>query len=282
MNGGKKKKRIPASGYPNERISQKLKLILGNPRLLRDAGILREELKKSSVGKMVEEAINVDASFSASVHKQMALNKPLLDRALLSKYLAKSKIEDDSMVRNAALVLAAKYDLRPLGAWAQSLVSLILYGHCNPPSFDSLSSLTSLLNRANPKVRDEVFDAISELRKQNFGMTAIRDRYTGNLSIFIELFQNTSKNDIVAGWGAIKKIKDLALGKRNFYPLKNLDLANKISSLDESKKSVSDTEKMEEIFGEAGGANFGKIEEKRKRKIKQTRSRYKKRFGTKS
>ena len=289
MNGGKKKKKTSSSELPNEKIDQKLKLILGDQGLLRDAGILRGELKKGPVGKMVEEAIKLDASFSASMREQIASNSPL-DWASFSKhdFLAKTQIENNPTVRDAARVLAAKYDLRPLESWAQSLVSLILYGYCYPPSFDSLRALTPLLNRTNPENRNEVMDAIYKLREQNFGIETRKDDYTGKVSLFVELFENTSKNDIVGGWGAIKKIKDLALGKKNFYPLKNLDLANKIFALDDKFPKSKDKndweskdwEKQNKIFGET--SDF-ETENKNMAKIKRVRHFYKKkRFGTKS
>lgn len=290
MNGGKKKNRDQSPEFPNKKISQKFKLVLGNKALLHEAGIMREKMMRTSLRKFMEEAMKLDARFSVSIREQLASNSQVDWIAFWASFtpqdaVAKSKIESHPTIVAAARLLATKYELEPLLAWTYSLVSLILYGYSYPPIFESLRDLTPLLIKLNPKKRAEAMNAISELRQQNFGILARKDEYTGKMSLYIQLLGNTSKNDIVRGWGAIKKIKDLALGKGNFYPLKNLDLASKISSLDESEKSASDWEKRDKLFGgddKVMTPEIGVEESKQRKKIKQTRYSYKKRFGTKS
>jgi hypothetical protein len=119
------------------------------------------------------------------------------------------------------------------------------------------------------------------LNGANFTMFVKEEKTTKELELFIQIFENTSLDDIKKYWKSILKYQKILkenkkIGKR-YYPLKKLGEAKEIFDLDK-RKGMSDWEKQEEIYGEVGDLNFGAIECKRKNKLKQIRHQYKKRL----
>ena len=134
---------------------------------------------------------------------------------------------------------------------------------------------------ANHTAIKDLEDVLNLPRDLNFGIKIENNKVTKEPELFVQIFENTSLRDLENNWHIVakqqKKLKEQkGIGKK-FYPLKNLDKAKRIKELREQGKS--DWEIQEEIYGEAGDLDFGKVENKRKGLVKQIRNFYKKIIG---
>jgi len=276
VNGGINWPKKPQDAH--KKIRQKVDLLLLDKGFVGDV----ENLRTGSLRSVVREAIRLNdlsnQEFFGFVRKDKDLSVHL--KTYLDLCAKRSEIEKSDRLTSAILSLIKTYKLFPEAAWLPRLTDFILYGELRRPVFISAPSLAKL--NLSPDQHNKVVTALYDLGENNFGIEIREETRTGEIAFFIRVLENTAKQDIVAGWGNVSVVRDAIFGKKNFYPLKSLDLAKKIREVDAGDSSNSDWDKAEKIFGEAKGAGWGKTERKRKRKIQQTRSRYKKRFGTKS
>jgi hypothetical protein len=298
MNGGSGKQVI--SQYPHKKINQKIALLLCNPNFLKDIEKTRKS-RKNLIDriKKLEDASN-DCNkkiYDLMIEKGMKPPFNIAEQSspeiranfkLLIQYAEKqSDLESDPYLKEDVKKILQQYDLSPETAWEFSVMNFILHGKFSDPLLAHFDFRLLPFNKKE-KFQEEMKSLSNlmisrDMMGNNFCVFLEKDNQTNEPVVLIRLFNNTSKKDIVSGWKYIASIRDSALKKgKRFYPLKNLDLANRINRLDKDGNLKSDWEKQEEIFGEVASANFGEVESQRRKKIKQTRSRYKKRFGTKS
>jgi hypothetical protein len=125
------------------------------------------------------------------------------------------------------------------------------------------------------------------LNKLNFEIKVIEHPITGKPELYIQILDTTASKDVAIGWRFVEAAQRVVLGKKRFYPKKNLGLSEQVFELDRKmgKGFGSDWEKRDIIFGESGEAFTPKSaakESKERKKIKQTRYSYKRRFDSKS
>lgn len=279
----------------NKKIVQKLKELLVDRSFIEEVESLRNGLCKDlvretaqifeNIQKITNEAISVitkkDISFE-SFEKTKGGRKIL---KTLSEYLhATIVVKENPILEEASALLVRKYKLIPAKSWINTISTYILTGEIKMPDFFDLSPNLVLLEEGEKIRLNEKLTHLGlelELNKENFGIF-IEEKSNELPIVYIQLFGNTCKEDIVSGWGKIAKIRDKIYAEKRYYPKRSLDLAAKILDMDLNKNNLSDWEKQGEIFGEIPNLDFGRIENQRKKKIKNIRQRYNKRSGPKS
>lgn len=291
MNGGKEELKSPSNLH--KKIEQKIKSLLCDEQFLQDAEVVR-----SGFPEQVKDANQLESSYIAETKKLVALaiekgylpSDPKFKRLpeykshqalFLTRDKKRSLLFRDMEARPAVSLLLIKYKLLPKKAWLRPVINFLFYKEFSQPFFGSLGSLV----RITSSKKVDIPDLIQKLGNKNFEVV-VKNEGFGENAVFIRLFENTSKQDVVAGWKYIAEVRDRVLGGRRYYPLKNLGLGKQIVDLDRSNPRIkgkewksSDWEKQNVLFGETSDA---KIENKNISKIRINRHRHKKRFGTKS
>lgn len=167
--------------------------------------------------------------------------------------------------------LAKKNKLYPLESWKESIKYFILMKFFIPVPYFLTTTLM------DTSLQDPKFKMPAGL---NFEPIIKKNQKTEELEQLIKIFPDTSLSDIKKNWKIIKdtqnKLKEnKGIKEKHFYPLKNIEIAEKIKKL--KKEGKSDWEIQEDIFGEIPGLDFGPKETKRKNQIKQLTHQYKKR-----
>jgi hypothetical protein len=165
-----------------------------------------------------------------------------------------ASIGTNKVVNRSISVLLKKYNLTPRDIWEEGLLSLILDGQFQIGNYFLGDNFL-------------VFIDIGENYKPQ---------------VYIQIFENTSSHDIRNGWASIAKIRDAAIGTKRFYPFKSLSLAQEILKSDEEQPGISDYDRQELLFGAKTSGNWGAIEAKERKKIKNVRHRAKKKSGANS
>lgn len=183
-------------------------------------------------------------------------------------------LEDKNFCKDT-IELCQKYECLPISYWKQTMQIYIATGHLHSPhSWFGVG----MANHTAIKDAEDIFKLPRDL---NFGLKIETNKETKEPELFVQIFENTSLRDLENNWHIIakqqKKLKEQKGVEKKFYPLKNLDKAKRIKELREQGKS--DWEIQEEIYGDIGDVDFGKIENKRKGLIKQIRNFYKKIIG---
>jgi len=181
-----------------------------------------------------------------------------------------------------AVGLAKKNRLYPIKFWKEIIKLYILEDFLAP--IDYLLK-TGLIGRVP---NNEVFKASKNL---NFAPKLEKNKKTGELEFFIQIFDNTSLRDIKSNWKIINNYqKELRKTKniKRSYILKNIEHAGKI--LNRKKKLIKyyepttdkwqkDKENDSVLATEIWGDTSEKDEKKAKNKLKQIRYQYKKRLN---
>ncbi len=197
----------------------------------------------------------------------------------LEYFLASRKLLETPDFQNAIFEITEKYTkkykLSPMRQWFFTIAEFIAFKETNPPAIMDFPIET---------LPDFVMDEKEERRfaNLNFGIKVVNDEITGEPEFFIQIFKDTSKDDVVKGWNTINLIRKNTVGENRFYPVKNLKRYQKIAKADKELGKASDWEKQRVVFGEATSENWGAIETKRKKSLKQGRYYIKRKFGTKS
>lgn len=252
----------------NPKIAQKVKLLRLNENFNKDIWLLRKRwrslIKRNNILRREQDKI-----FKKIIKKYQTTDLELKkeDKEIQWRIARKRvKLIQTPAFLNDLLNLAKKYKLYPLDFWVDSLMNVIFYNFffIDPLRLD---------------IQEYEFPRISCLPSDaNFEIRLLKHPSTGEPELLIKLFDDCSWRDIKKYWNYIsdrlKKLREIKGIKKRYYPLKNLEIAKKLFELD--KEERSDWIKQEKIYGEAGDLDFGKIEWKRKNKIKQIRYRYKK------
>jgi len=277
----------------NPKIRQKIELLEAKQSFLKDASDLKEKypdliaefnanLQKvwQKFDEMVGNAgiwdkIKTGEFTPANPADISSLLTPKNLKEIGSLSLKANKLFENKNFSKDAIDLCKKYDCLPTNYWRQPIQLFIATGHFfSPTSFFAVG----LANHTAIKDFEDIFNLPKDL---NFGIKIENNKITKEEELFVQIFENTSLRDLENHWHIVakqqKKLKEKKGVDKKFYPLKNLDKAKRIKELREQGKS--DWEIQEEIYGEVGDVDFGKIENKRKDWIKQIRNFYKKIIG---
>lgn len=181
-----------------------------------------------------------------------------------------------------AINLAEKNKLSPIKYWKEIIKLYILENFLAP--IDYLFK-TGLIGQVP---NNEVFKASKNL---NFAPKLEKNEETGELELFIQIFENTTTRDIKSNWKMVndyqKEFRKTKNTKRS-YSLKNIEIANKI--INRKKKIIkyyepttdkqvkikeTDSTLATEIYGDMSE----KEEKKAKNKIKQIRYQHRKKLN---
>ena len=268
-------------GKSNPKIIQELEVLEMNEDFLKDISILRKKWANIIkdylfyLKKFTEKGLKILADAGALDKLRAGSSEPPIDpctskdkKELKSLQLKAYKPLENEIFIKDLIDLCKKYKVFPVSIWYRSIQLYVVYGQFLPT--DKWFGV-GLSNYAS---NEEILTMPKDL---NFAIKIEENKETSEPELFIQIFENTSLGDIEKNWNFIvkqkdklKKVKDI---KKNYYPLKNLERNKKIRELD--KQGKSDWEIQEEIFGEITDVDFGKIENKRKNLIKQTRHKYK-------
>ncbi|MDP3948615.1 MAG: hypothetical protein Q8Q17_01550, partial [bacterium] len=253
----------------HKKLHQKIRLLLANPTFQKDVNDIKKRFSTA-----IEQVSNARQKLDLAITNSEEKRLKILADSWLKKHL--------EVVRTPALHkkingILTKYALSPKESWMGALSNFLLYGGSMIP----LSGINQTITFPTPKEESD-FEShmVNSLVGQNFGMVIEKERK--ETMLFVRIYDDTSLEDIKKGWKLIDEARRKVLSKKRFYPLKNLELAEKINKVDIKNPGMTDWEKQQEIFGEVSAQNWGEIETQRRRKVKQTRSRYKKRFKPKS
>ncbi len=249
----------------NKKIGQKMRLLLANPNFRQDIVSVRKKFKELHIG-----AMEVDKEISAYREKYPRKRVEEAKEVwpiIINHHRAKDKNPD---IRPTILSIVKKYELKPIKYWEQQIDSLVFH------HIFSFAQANAQLEHLGIGAHDFI-DPRENLDSQNFTIWT-----DDKMGLSLQIFNDTSLDDIKKGWKFIERARTFYFGRARFYPLKNINIAGKLFALDTNTDKLSDWEKQEKIFGEIRGTNFGPIEKKRRKKIQNTRSRYRKRFGSKS
>ncbi|MGD0576486.1 MAG: hypothetical protein ABSA74_00210 [Candidatus Staskawiczbacteria bacterium] len=272
------------------KILQKIEILESTPSFLKDASVLKEKYP----ALVAEYNDNLQKIWQR--YDEMLANAGIWDKiksgeitpknpADISTLLTPKDLEEigflmikaykpfeDKNFSKDEIDLCKKYDCFPIDYWKQVIQIFVATGHFfSPTPFFAvgLASHTAL------KDMDDILKLPKDL---NFGIKIEDNKETKEPELFVQIFENTSLRDLENNWHIVakqqKKLKEKKGVDKKFYPLKNLDKAKRIEEL--RKQGKSDWEIQEEIYGEVGDVDFGKIENKRKGWIKQIRNFYKK------
>lgn len=254
----------------NKKTRQEIELLLVNPNFNKDVGAIRRQFRTT-----IKVAVGAREGLFAAIG-----GKTKAELRVLSKQSTRSELRilNDSAFQKQRDDLGLRYRLRPKERWEVVLNYYILYGEIMAPFAMSNREFEFFFDGKSVAQTNFKPDEI-KISLHNFDVAI---KHSPDPRLYIEIFQDTSADDVKNGWGVVDEIRKAVLGKKRFYPLKSLALEKQILSTDAKKTKVSDWEKQQKIFGEAKGRGWGKKETRRRRVIKQTRSRYKKRFKPKS
>ena len=202
-----------------------------------------------------------------------------------AEYLAKKEsLAADVAVFKFSRALADKYGRRhgfsPTWGWCHTITMFLLFNEKTTPwPLDVPNDVFAALHA------EEHGEKV--LTKLNFEIKVMESPLLGNQELYIQIFDTTASRDVVAGWRFIDAARKVLLGKKRAYPKRNLALAEQVLDLDKKMGNEygSDWKKRDIIFGESGEAftpESGAKESKERKKIKQTRYSYKRRFDSKS
>lgn len=277
----------------NPKIKQRMEVLEYDDNFLKDTADLQEkyaelldeyDLRLDKIWQKLDEIIGnagiwnkvktgnfQAADFSDFTH--LCTPKDLEEFGFLSQK-AYEPLKNDEFNKDL-IELCKKYSLFPIDYWRKPLQLFVATDNFFPPT--NWFSI-GLANHTPVKEMDDIFKVPPDL---NFAIKIENNKNTNEPELFVQIFENTSARDLTDNWHIVakqqKKLKGQKGVEKKFYPLKNLDKAKKIKELREQGKS--DWEIQEEIYGEAGDLDFGKIENKRKGLIKQIRNFYKKIIG---
>jgi hypothetical protein len=201
----------------------------------------------------------------------------------IEESLATANIERDRLFSEPAFKKAVstiferykpRYRLAPKDLWCFIISNFILLGKkITPWEFDIPPSVIA---------RFAYNQKLFQLPGNNFGLRVIKNINTKEQELYVRIFKDTSKNDIVNGWNLIDETRKAVLGQGRYYPMKNLNLYERLANEDKESSDVSDYEKADNIFGGDGDSRALSLSGKRKKQLQQVRYRRKKGFGTKS
>ncbi len=92
-------------------------------------------------------------------------------------------------------------------------------------SRDDISKNWKIIKKQQEILKDSIF------KKINFDIKISEDKKTKEVELFIQIFKNTHRDDISKNWKIIKKHQEKikkTKNIKNYYPLKNLKIANEI------------------------------------------------------
>jgi len=161
----------------------------------------------------------------------------------------------------AAVQIAKSFKLHPTQEWSWIIEELALANDFDIPR---------VLIRANPWFK--------KASKYGFGVlsncypTLTINPATKEKEILLRIYADTSLGDVKESWNYVKRLQATLKKEhriKQWYPLKNIKVAQKLMELD--KTNLSDGEKQEMLFGEHGGTDFGEVEKKRSNRMRQIR-----------
>jgi hypothetical protein len=190
-------KDVPSKLYENKKTKQRIELLFANTRFVADIAILHNRF-----APLLKEA-------NARVLKYIKFtqthpNKKVPYEKIFSGWRG---IAFDQKMLRAVADLAKKYKL-PFDQWRDGLIDLIFYGRFTDPVDDFMTG-------------------------NNFGIIIETNKFTGEKELYLRIYGDTSRDDVVAGWSSIKKIqKQYGIVKR-FYPIPNLSIEKLVREVDE-------------------------------------------------
>jgi len=268
------------SEFENPKTKQKIELLKSNKKFLSDIGILRNKwndfLKKYRIS-----INNIEKTVFKAMQKKSLKKEPTpkINKAELKNLSNWAKIINGELFENIKLGkdifnLCQKYKLYPIDLWQYSLLFFILTNNFEQPNIWAGLKLSGILSAK---------ELLLLPKNMNFDIETRKNKKTKEEELFVHIFESTSWRDLKKYWKVInylqKKLKkDKCIGKR-YYPRKNSEIEKQLRELD--KTNLSDWEKQEKIYeeisGKITGTNFGKEENKRRRRIETIRHRQKKR-----
>jgi hypothetical protein len=253
----------------HKKTRQKVELLLANPNFQRDVSSLRKKFKSS-----IEDVLSKQNSLFAKLLRNPKRSE--IHRMVHDWMNAYVSIGSNHDFNREILIIANRYRLQPRERWESLLHMYTILGIVSAPQSVRNRPLTFTIGRGFATSESLI---TQDLMRKNFDITL---QNGDEKRIFIELFQDTTLEDIKQGWEVIDRTRRKLLGKKRYYPLNSLALGMKVIEADKSNPEQSDWEKQEEIFGTASGSDWGEQEKKRRKFVKQTRYKYKKRFKPES
>jgi len=274
----------------NPKIKQKIELLKLNKRFLKDVDILRKKwadlidkyhfLGKEWVGRVIK------LQDKYKIQKPTEFFNLITEKEKNGLWSLKQQelnvLKNDKLERDF-IELAEKYKLYPTNLW-KFLMEFYVIDYWFLPFVKFLGLETE------PYSSYENFLHLPN--NLNFAIKIKNNKETKEPELFIQVFEDTSSEDIKKNWKVIKecqnKLREIKGIKKRYYPLKNLEIARKLAELDkkdyfdnvlveDKKVKVNDITKAEEIYGELPLNK--KKEQRAKNKIKQIRHQYKEREG---
>jgi hypothetical protein len=253
------------------KIKQKIELLRLNKTFLTKADLLREKWKF-----LIKEFFSSYMKFENILDTEVIDNKYKISPPskkganIIKKSLEKAQEKfTNKDFEKDIIKLTSETKLYPVEYWKNVVSGYVLTEIFVPLNIFLKSGLEDYI----PK--KEVLRVPPRL---NFAPKIIKNKKTKELELFIQIFDDTSLQDIKDNWNLVgelqKKIrKDKGMEKR-FYPQKNINIFKKIINL--MKNGLSNWEIQEKIYGEKTGLDFGKKEKKAIDNIRQIKHRGKK------
>lgn len=260
----------------NSKIREKIEFLRINEKFQKKARVLRKKwtplikeynyyLKKirNLIFRKLIKSILRKLKILSPSQKEKDVAKPFGGK--IEKIVLNTKFQKD------IINLTKESKLYPLEYWKGTIMLYILTKHFFSPTYFMKLGLAKNI----PK--KEIANIPKDL---NFAIKIEKNKKTKEAELFVQIFENTILRDLKKNWKLIAERQE-ELRKRKgvekrFYPHKNLEIEKKLVKLD--SKKMSDWEKQEEIYGVAKGLDFGKIENKRKNRLKKIRQRLKKKM----
>lgn len=273
------------------KISQKIKLLELKKDFNEDVKSLRvkwrnllkpylssEKIYLGELSRLFKKYKRDDPSIFNLITKKEKKNFENLEHS----YFQQCEVLKNDNFNKDLIELSKNHKLYPTSLWRYCLMSYVTSG-----IFIPFITMTAAIS-GEPYLSHEQAPEIPH--DMNFMIKIEEDAETSEPELWIQIFEDTSVEDIRKYWKIVKKyqdgLKELKLkGIKRYYPLENLPNAQKLSELDQ-RESLSDWEKADELFGQekeiwqgANNKELGRKETKIKNKVKQIRYQYKKRVN---
>jgi len=228
--------------------------------LIKEFNYYLEKLKNSQSTEKLIESIAKKLKNPSSSQEEKDVVDPFIKK--MEEIISNSDFEKD------IINLTKENKLYPLEHWWSVIRTYVLTNNFYPPDSSFKVGLMEYFSK------EEIFNIPNNL---NFAIKIEKNKRTKEPELFIQIFENTTLRDLKKNWQLIMKCQKELRGEKGTekrdYPHKNLEIEKKLIELD--SKKMSDWEKQQEIYGEAKGLDFGKIENKRKNRLKKIRQRSK-------
>ena len=260
------------------KIEQTIRLLKINKKFLKDIAVLRKKWSsfiiehRAPIDKFAIEIVKMALrGFSNKKEKPFIPNEEEKKNLFDFGKLAEQNLFTNAKLNQDVLNLCKQHKLYPISLWRDKIIIFVV---TNDFSFSNKLAGKGL-------VKDSSSEETSQIPEDmNFSLKIKKNKDTKEKELFVQIYETTSLQDIKKYWHTVKHYKDKLKREKkidkNYYPKKNLEIAEKLFPLDKIK-SKSDWEKYDAIYGEptSSSKKDGEKETKKTKNLRKIRYRYK-------